>query len=109
MASRKQINQCEKCGICCKLFLINLSEDEYSSGRFQTVNAEFGSEIDFDLAEECGLNILEQKEDGGCIYLEKNGCGIHESRPQVCRNFFCTGTEPEFAGMRRIIIEAKSN
>jgi Fe-S-cluster containining protein len=88
---------------CCRLFLINLSEDEYLSGTFQTVNSEFGSFNDFKEAEKYGLNFLGQKEDGSCIYLQGINCSIHNIRPQVCRNFFCKGAEPEFEKMRQEI------
>jgi Fe-S-cluster containining protein len=96
-------NTCDQCGTCCKLFLINLSEQEYLSGKYQTVNSEFGGIKDFAEAEKYGLNFLAQKEDGSCIYLMGQRCSIHDHRPQVCRNFFCKGTEPEFETMRREI------
>lgn len=100
--------KCEQCGVCCKLFLINLNEDEYYSGKFQTVNADFGPLVNFTEAESLGLNFLEQKEDGSCFYLKQNGCSIHEMRPQVCRNFFCRTTNPKYAQMVKEIAEFKS-
>ncbi len=58
---------------------------------------------DFKLAKDCGANILDQKADGSCIYLNGNDCGIHANRPAVCRDFFCTSKAKKFAGMVKII------
>ena len=58
---------CKQCGVCCRLFLINLTEDEYKSGRYKTMFDEFVH--DFQEAEMVGANILKQKEDGSCFYL----------------------------------------
>lgn len=99
--------KCEMCGTCCKLFLINLNEEEYISGKYRTANEEFGIVNDFAEAQKYGLHFLVQKEDGSCLYLTENKCGIHEIRPQVCRNFFCKGDEPEFEEMRKQIQRAK--
>lgn len=85
--------ECKQCGICCKLFLINLSEEEYKSKTYKTQFDEYTD--DFEEAELCGMNILAQNEDGSCIYLKDGKCSIHERRPQVCRNFFCESGEPK--------------
>lgn len=98
---------CKMCGVCCKLFLINLNEDEYYSGKFSTVNSEFGHYMDFNEVEKYALNFLEQNTDGSCIYLKNNGCSIHEFRPQVCRNFICTTTDPQYADMVKEINKYK--
>lgn len=98
---------CSQCGICCKLFLINLNKGEYLSGKYQTVFDEFGL-INFEEAELTGANILKQKEDDSCIYLERGKCSIHKKRPEVCRNFFCDSKEDKFKGMIKKIKCAKS-
>jgi Fe-S-cluster containining protein len=100
--------ECSQCGVCCRLFLINLNEEEYKSGRFRTVLEEFGIEEGFKDAEMEGANLLAQNEDESCIYLEGNKCSIHEDRPQVCRRFFCTSKNRQFAGMIKKIKEYKS-
>ena len=69
---------CLQCGVCCNLFLINLSEEEYKSGRYQTMFDEFVH--DFEEAQLVGANILKQKEDKTCIYLKDNKCSIHSFR-----------------------------
>jgi len=94
---------CDKSGVCCKLFVINLSEEEYKSGKYKTIFEEFGLVDDFLEAEMCGANLLAQKNDGSCIYLENNQCSIHEFRPAVCRDFFCKSNNPKFKDMIKMI------
>lgn len=67
---------------------------------------EHGIIEDFNLARESGANLLAKKEDGGCIYLVNNQCGIHTDRPEVCRDFFCTTKAKKFGGMVKIIKKA---
>ena len=88
---------CSQCGVCCKIFLINLNEEEYRSRKYKTQFSEFIS--DFELAEFSGANTLAQKEDGSCNYLMDGLCSIHKTRPLVCRDFFCDTTEERFQGM----------
>lgn len=90
---------CNQCGQCCKLFLINLSKEEYKSGKYKTQLAEFGTNDNFKEASACGANILAQNKDGSCIYLQDNKCAIHLTRPQVCRNFFCNSKATKFKTM----------
>ena len=93
------MEECSQCGVCCKLFLINLTEEEYRSGKYKTQFEIFGIEDDFEEAQRTGSNIIDQKEDGSCIYLEKGKCSIHASRPESCQNFFCNSKEERFKGM----------
>jgi len=95
------------CGLCCRLFFINLDEKEYYSGDYSTVFDGLEPIDDFRLASDCGANMLKQNEDGSCIYLESNKCSIHENRPEVCRDFYCSGTENEYSDMREIIAKAR--
>lgn len=88
--------KCFECGICCKLFLINLTEEEYKSGKYKTQFEMFGLVNDFNEAEMCAANIIEQKKDGSCIYLKDGKCSIHKTRPKSCRGFFCTSKNKKF-------------
>ena len=97
--------KCSQCGVCCKLFLINLTEEEYKSGRYETMFDEFVE--DFEEAELVGANILAQKEDNSCIYLKDGKCSIHSFRPQSCRNFFCDSEDKSFSKMIEKINEYK--
>lgn len=92
-------DKCSQCGLCCRLFSVNLTEEEYQSGKYRTQFEELGFVDDFRKAAACGTNILKQKEDGGCIYLKGNKCSIHEIRAQVCREFFCTSKLKRFRKM----------
>jgi Fe-S-cluster containining protein len=100
-------NDCSQCGLCCRLFLINLTEEEYRSGKYKTQLEEFGVIDNFQKANLCGSNILKQKRDGSCIYLKNNYCSIHKIRPQACRDFFCSSKQKKFKGMIKQIKEAK--
>jgi Fe-S-cluster containining protein len=101
------INNCSGCGVCCKLFLINLSKEEYLSKKYRTQFEKFGLIKDFMEAEMCGANIIEQKKDGSCYYLKDNKCSIQESKPSACRKFFCTSKNKAFEEMIVKINEKK--
>ena len=96
--------KCDQCGKCCKLFLINLTEEEYNSKQFKT---QFGMIDDFKKAESSGANIITQKEDGSCIYQEHNKCSIHNNRPQACQAFFCKSKNKDFKEMIKMIKNEK--
>lgn len=91
--------KCSACGVCCKLFLINLTEEEYKSGKYRTQFEAFGLVNDFIEAEMIGANIIEQKEDGSCFYLKEGKCSIYNIRPKACREFFCTSKNKKFKDM----------
>ena len=98
--------KCNQSGVCCKLFLINLDEEEYKSKQFQTV---FEEHIEnWKEAEEYGAHFLKQKKDGSCIYLKDNLCSIHNERPKVCREFFCASSNPKFKEMVTKVNEYKT-
>ena len=107
--SRRTLNamKCSQCGTCCRLFLINLTEEEYKSGKYKTMFDEFGVTDNFEEAEMCAANTLAQKEDGSCIYLKADKCSIHENRPNSCKNFFCSSKNPEFREMIKKIKQYK--
>mgnify|MGYP003346442842 CR=1 FL=1 len=100
---------CQQSGDCCRLFYINLNEEEYRSGRYQTMFQDLGQIDDFELAESAGATILAQNEDGSCIYLKNNLCSIHSIRPHVCRPFFCDSKEPRFQAMIADIAQFRKN
>lgn len=99
-------NSCNSCGLCCKLFYINLSKKEYFSGEYQTILGDHGVVKNFAIAKESGANLLAKKSDGSCVYLVDNQCRIHKTRPVVCRDFYCTTKAKKFEGMVEIIREA---
>lgn len=103
------IDKCSQCGLCCSLFLINLTKKEYQSGKYKTQLEEFGLIDDFHKATTCGANILKQKENGNCIYLKRNKCSIHKIRPQVCREFLCTSKLKKFKKMIEQIKKKRVN
>ncbi len=80
-------------------------EVEYKSGGYKTQFEEMGVTEDFEEAQVCGANIIEQKGDGSCTYLKEGKCSIHERRPQSCKNFFCL--DPKFDTMSQKIKDYK--
>ncbi len=67
--------KCGSCTYCCKDVLIPVTDAEALSLKTQP---------------RAGLSVLQQKENGDCIYL-KNGCTIYGIRPEVCRVYNCIG------------------
>jgi Fe-S-cluster containining protein len=99
--------ECDQCGVCCKLFLINLTEKEYKSRKYKTQFEKFGLVNDFEEAEMCGANIITQKKDGSCIYQKDNKCSIHAKRPEACKSFFCKSNNSKFKDMIEMIKKHK--
>lgn len=103
--------KCNICGVCCNLFLITLTESEYNSKKYKTQFEKFGLIKNFNKAEQCGANILQQKKDNkeneNCIYLINNKCSIHKNRPEACRDFFCDSKEEKFKEMIKDINKSK--
>jgi len=46
------MNKCSQCGVCCKIFVVPLNENEYKSGKYKTQFEEFGVVDDFREAED---------------------------------------------------------
>ena len=101
------VNDCSGCGVCCKLFLINLSKEEYLSNKFRTQFESFGLVKDFMEAEMCGANIITQRTDGSCFYLKDSKCSIHDFKPVACKEFFCNSKKESFKSMIDKINERK--
>jgi len=93
------VDKCSQCGLCCSIFLVNLSKEEYQSKNYKTWFEEFGLITDFHKASACGVNLLKQKENSTCIYFKGNRCSIHKTRPQACKEFFCTSKLKKFRKM----------
>lgn len=100
---------CSSCGVCCRLFLINLNQKEWELGEYKTQFQEFNLKDDYLIAKKYGGNLLKQKKDGSCIYLKNNLCSIHKKRPQVCRDFFCESNLKKFRRMIEMINKKKDN
>lgn len=98
---------CSQCGLCCTLFYINLTEEEWKSGRYITQLQEFFVHEKFSFVKRYGGNILQQNKDGGCIYLKNNTCSIHTRRPTACKDFFCCSRAKKFQGMIQQINERR--
>ena len=69
---------CGACRACCHQAVI-LTEDEQGLG-YHTESIATPQGV---------FHFLERRQDGGCVYLTSDGCGIHEDRPACCRRFDC--------------------
>jgi Fe-S-cluster containining protein len=98
---------CSQCGLCCRLFIINLTKKEWLSDEYETELKKYFATDDFKTIQKYGGNILKQQENGSCIYLHDNLCSIHKKRPQSCRNFYCTSTLKKYKGMISLIKEKR--
>jgi len=87
------LGSCE--AMCCRQWKVLVFKDEHSSGRYQVESRCNLTGRECDRNQDICVNlkyILKKKEDGSCIYLNKeNRCSIYTDRPKVCRRFFCTG------------------
>lgn len=99
------IGSCFQCGICCRLFYINLNQKEWESGRYNTQVNKSDTDDDFATVQQYGGNILSQQKDGSCIYLKGNICSIHKKRPESCRDFLCSSKAKKYTAMIRMIKE----
>ena len=72
----KTSEKCKLCGFCCKLYYIQLKEDELN-GKYRIV---YDKNLGFTLA---------KKMDGSCVYLKDKKCTIYHDRPKSCRNYIC--------------------
>lgn len=74
---------CNGCTLCCQNDLIILHpECGDDSSQYQTMRVENPITGKPAIA-------LRHKPEGGCIYLGKSGCTIHERAPAICQEFDC--------------------
>jgi Fe-S-cluster containining protein len=81
--------------MCCRMdWFIDLSSEEYASGRYQTdVMCTLTGKECLDYSPHC-INRryrLAKYEDRVCVYLKENRCSIYAERPKTCRDFECQG------------------
>lgn len=71
---------CGSCSLCCQ-------------GDAIIIHKDFGDRVsDYDCVRWNGVWKIRSKENGDCIYLNREkGCTIHHKRPAVCREFDCRG------------------
>ncbi len=81
------IYECDGCGACCRLSIIEAGPlDALREPRI----AEHGALLDDHgkIPIEDAAFLLNSKKDGGCVFLrEDNRCEIHATRPACCVNF----------------------
>jgi Fe-S-cluster containining protein len=73
---------CGPCRACCRSELIVLipeDGDDVESYDHEMVFINGAGEMPF----------LKHRKNGDCVYLDRDGCTIHERRPSLCRIFDC--------------------
>lgn len=84
---------CNGCTLCCIGDTIRLLPQD--KGEYQTELCPIG-----------GL-MLAHKEDGSCVYMAESGCGIHNRRPTICREFDCRSMARVISFDQAMIMHAK--
>ena len=69
---------CNGCTLCCLNDAIRILPEDDAS-KYQTVPHEHF----------IGHLMLDHKPNGECVYLTNNGCGIHDTKPTMCREMDC--------------------
>ncbi len=84
---------CNGCTLCCQGDLIRLEKNE-SAEEYQTEPHPFIP----------GGLVLAHKPNGECIYLQSDGCSIHDRAPELCRLADCRtiGAKFDFETARRL-------
>lgn len=76
---------CNGCTICCKGDAIRILPQDDPT-QYQTVPHERYP----------GHLMLAHKLNGDCIYLTEQGCGIHDAKPQMCKELDCRDLARKF-------------
>lgn len=73
---------CSRCLACCRFKKIQLNPYEIArmAGNRGISTTEFIGRFTT-----TGGTVLQSKEDGACVFLDAEGCGVHPDRPLVCR------------------------
>lgn len=74
---------CNGCTACCRYDLIMLDPEHGDRAELYLTEPARNP-----ITGELGL-ALQQKRDGGCVYLGEHGCTIHDRAPAICREFDC--------------------
>jgi len=67
---------CDGCRACCKTLKEVMLTEEEAQRLSHTISQK-------------GQPIIARQENGVCLYLAENGCGIYTNRPRVCRMYDC--------------------
>lgn len=73
---------CNGCTLCCRsgeLILLDVNDPLYPDA---TVEIEVNGHH---------LRALKQHADGSCIFVQADGCAVHDDAPAVCKVFDCAG------------------
>jgi len=74
---------CRACSRCCYHKRIQINP--YEIARLARRTGRSGAQFRAECTEDGQGNYLRQRDDGACIFLGPQGCGVHPDRPLVCR------------------------
>lgn len=89
-------NECRKCGHCCWICFVTITEEEAKSGQYITMDCkEEGYSDKKALPKRLVLVKDVDKAVEACWYFDEktNLCSIYDRRPKACREWFCKGTQ----------------
>ncbi len=86
---------CGRCLVCCRFKTIHLNP--YEIARLSK-NQGVSTTGFIDRFTTNGGTVLRSKEDGACVFLGAEGCGVHADRPLVCR-LYPLGRHVDFSGV----------
>lgn len=74
---------CRACSRCC--YHKRIQVNPYEIARLARLTGQSGEQFRAKCTEDGQGTHLKQKDDGACIFLGPQGCGVHPDRPLVCR------------------------
>lgn len=104
-----KIPDCDSCSAaCCRVFIVELSKEEYESGNFGEYAIKITADATKQFRSKLGMAyaalvpqlsyrdgadryLLEGVPGEPCPFLEGNKCGIYDIRPYTCRAYTCVG------------------
>ena len=81
---------CNSCTACCRQQIVLLSEEDEP---YMAV---------YDYRQISDLRVLNNKPNGECTHLGREGCTIYEKRPFICRTYDCRKHLESLAGRERL-------
>ncbi|MFZ0454404.1 MAG: YkgJ family cysteine cluster protein [Ignavibacteriaceae bacterium] len=76
---------CNGCTLCCRGDAVKIDDEDIEKGYQVEPHPYVRGEL-----------MIAHKENGECIYLVENGCGIHDRAPLLCRSADCRSLALKF-------------
>ena len=104
--------RCRRCGACCRVKggIVRLSEPEIArlAAALEVDEQTFIDRYTTLSPDRRGLVLLDQDDGRSCILLDEAGsCRVHDAKPDQCRNFPFSWTNPDSASYCPALREAQ--